>query len=190
MDLQEEKLIAAFRKGDQQAFETLFKGHYAALCRYGFSFLNDRDAAEDVVQNVFVSMWEKRTDYEIQASFKGYLYRMVRNACLNVLKHEKVVALYAEGNVQSEATHVDQALELATANELGSMIEKAMDKLPEQCRAVFELSRYENLKYSEIAQRLGISEKTVENQIGKALRIMREQLKEYLVLAFIFLFLK
>lgn len=190
MELQEEQLIADFRKGDQNTFEQLFKANYEALCRYAYSFVNDRDEAEDVVQNMFVSVWEKRGEMEIQTNLKGYLYRMVRNACLNVLKHKKVVEKHADGSVLTEASHGESASELATTNELEGMIQRAIQTLPEQCRVVFELSRFENLKYGEIAARLEISEKTVENQMGKALRIMREQLKEYLVMVFIFLFLK
>lgn len=190
MELQEEQWVAGFRKGDKIAFEQMFKANYEGLCRYAFSFVNDRDEAEDIVQNMFVNIWEKREEYTIESNVTGYLFRMVRNACLNVIKHKKVVEKHAGSSLHSEASHSESAAELAAANELDGMIQRAIQSLPEQCRLVFELSRFENLKYAEIAARLEISEKTVENQIGKALRVMREQLKDYLAVAFIFLFLK
>lgn len=190
MELQDEQLAAAFRQGDKKAFEALFRENYEPLCRFAYSFVNDRDEAEDVVQNLFVSFWEKKDDHEIESNLKGYLYRMTRNACLNVLKHKKVVERHAEGSVLSEWSHSEAASDLTIANELEGRIQHAIQSLPEQCRVVFELSRFENLKYAEIAARLKISEKTVENQIGKALRVMREQLKEYLMLVIIVLLLK
>ncbi len=117
----------------------------------------------------------------IDSSLKSYLYRAVRNAALNRLKHEKVKANHVAFVTSRNENFVSPADELEET-ELHFRIQRALKKLPEQCRVVFEMSRFEELKYTEIAERLGISVKTVENQMGKALRIMREQLNDYLPL--------
>jgi len=158
----------------------LFRTYYQPLCNYAYTFVQDRDEAEEIVQSTFMSVWEKRDTLEIKTSVKPYLYAMVRNACLNLIKHEKI----KQQHVTHELALSDQSIEAVSqtvmASELESKINQALNKLPEQCRLVFKLSRFEELKYAEIADQLNISVKTVENQMGKALKIMREQLKDYL----------
>ncbi|CAN5533480.1 RNA polymerase sigma-70 factor [soil metagenome] len=172
--------IANAWKQDEKAFEDLFRRLYPPLCKNANMLLNDSDEAEETVQNVFISLWEKRKEMEITISIKSYLYKAVRNASLNRIKHGKVRKLYVEE--QQYLSPSIPATEISIQNELHAQIQKAIEKLPEQCRLIFKLSRFEELKYSEIAEQLGISIKTVENQMGKALKIMREQLKDYLVL--------
>ena len=165
----------------------LFKTYYGPLCQYAYSFLRDKDEAEEVVQNAFVNIWDKRDELAIQSSVKSYLYRMVRNASLNVIKHQRVKKVHeSHEKALGEPIHegTDQAL---IASELEKRIANAMRSLPEQCRLVFQLSRFEELKYAEIADQLNISVKTVENHMGKALRLMREQLKDYLPLLLVFI---
>lgn len=172
--------MEAIREGDEIAFEMIFKEYYQALCRYANSFLNDREEAEEVVQASFLGIWEKRTTLFITTSLKAYLYQAVRNRCLNVIKHEKVKQQHAQHEAVMTANHYDGTSDAVLSGELEQKIYLAMQALPEQCRLVFKLSRFEELKYQEIADQLNISVKTVENQIGKALKIMREQLREYL----------
>lgn len=159
----------------------MFRTWYKPLCAYANGFLRSRDEAEEVVQAVFIQFWEKRNNLEIEISLKSYLYRAVRNGALNKIKHEKVKLEYA-GYAKSSNADIEAPSENLEVEELQFKIRHALMKLPEQCRKVFELSRFEELKYAEIAERLGISVKTVENQMGKALRIMREQLQDYLPL--------
>lgn len=173
-------------QGDEKAFEILFKSLYQPLCNSANSILNDIDEAEETVQGVFISLWEKSEKMEIQVSIKSYLYRAVHNAALNRIKHQKVRKQY-EQEQQAIVAHAEPASHLSLQNELQKQIQDAIEGLPEQCRLVFKLSRFEELKYAEIAERLGISVKTVENQMGKALRVLREKLKDYLVLLIIFL---
>ncbi|MCW5912719.1 MAG: RNA polymerase sigma-70 factor [Cyclobacteriaceae bacterium] len=187
MDLSEKQVLEKFRQGDQSTFEMIFRACYQPLCRYAFSFLNDKEEAEEVVQSAFISVWEKRSAIAIETSLKAYLYRMVRNSCLNVLKHEKVKQQHAAHELYVSETATDSVMHNVQATELESKIAEAMQTLPEQCRLVFQLSRFEELKYQEIADQLQISVKTVENHMGKALRLMREQLKEYLPLFLIFM---
>ena len=160
----------------------LFRTYYQPLCNYAYTFVQDRDEAEEIVQTTFLSVWEKRDTLEIHTAVKPYLYAMVRNACLNVLKHEKVKQQHAQVEMAVAERSVESVARTVMASELEHKIYRAMDTLPEQCRLVFKLSRFEELKYAEIAQQLDISVKTVENHMGKALRIMREQLRDYLPL--------
>lgn len=185
MDLGEQQQLDALAAGDINAFEMLFRTYYKPLCNYAHTFITDKDEAEEVVQSTFLMVWEKRATLQIQTTVRPYLYAMVRNACLNVLKHEKIKQKHiGEELAIGERTH-ESVIQSVFSSELEKQIYKAMEKLPEQCRLVFKLSRFEELKYAEIAEQLGISIKTVENQMGKALKIMREQLKDYLPLLII-----
>lgn len=177
----------AIKEGNQIAFEMIFKTYYKPLCHYAHSFLNDKNEAEEVVQTTFIKIWEKKNELSVQSSLKAYLYSMVRNGCLNVIKHEKVKQLHAKWHVQETERSRELVEEKVLSNDLESKIYLAMKALPEQCRLVFQLSRFEELKSQEIADQLQISVKTVENQMGKALKIMRVQLKEYLPLYLLFL---
>ena len=182
MDLHEQQQLLALTTGDVTAFEMIFKTYYQPLCNYAFTYLHDKEEAEEIVQTTFLSVWEKREALTIRTSVKPYLYAMVRNACLNVIKHEKIKQKHAvEEIAMAPHSHESVAQAVATSELLGK-IQQAMEKLPEQCRLVFKLSRFEELKYSEIAEQLEISVKTVENHMGKALKIMREQLKDFLPL--------
>ena len=176
----ETSLLEAIREGDETAFEMIFKEYYQALCRYANSFLSDREEAEEVVQSSFLAIWEKRHTLFITTSLKAYLYQSIRNRCLNVIKHDKVKQQHAHYQTVMTVNHSEATSNEVLHNELEQKIYLAMQALPEQCRLVFKLRRFEELKYQEIADQLNISVKTVENQIGKALKIMREQLREYL----------
>lgn len=140
------------------------------------------DEAEDLVQQAFVKLWEYRGRLDVSWSLKAYLYKTVHNACLNRLRAGKVRSKYLDYNAQQlndMYTPPDD-----TSPELLERFQRAMEALPPQCRHIFELSRFETLKYREIADQLGISIKTVETQMGKALRLMRTQLADYLVTLF------
>jgi RNA polymerase sigma-70 factor (ECF subfamily) len=189
VDLRDQQELTALKQGSETAFEMLFKRYYQPLCNYAYSFLNDRDESEEVVQAAFIGFWDKREAIEIQTSMKAYLYRMVRNSCLNVLKHEKVKQAHAKLQLAEGEPAYEAVSQSMLSTELEGRIHEAMKALPEQCRIVFQLSRFEELKYAEIAEQLGISVKTVENQMGKALKIMRGQLKDYLPLFLLFLIL-
>jgi RNA polymerase sigma-70 factor (ECF subfamily) len=180
VDLADQQQLTALAKGDIDAFEMLFRTYYKPLCNYAYTFTQDKDEAEEIVQSTFTSVWEKQESIQIQTNIRPYLYAMVRNACLNVIKHEKIKQKHATEELALGEEAYESVTQIVHTSELEKQIHKAMEKLPEQCRLVFKLSRFEELKYSEIAEHLNISIKTVENQMGKALKIMREQLKDYL----------
>lgn len=180
MELAEIASFKALKEGDETAFEMIFKTYYEPLCNYAFTFILDRDEAEEIVQTTFLNVWEKRRTISIETSFKAYLYRAVRNSCLNVIKHANIKRKHAAETIfVSDKSH-EAVSQSVISSELDQKIGDALLVLPEQCRLVFKMSRFEELKYAEIAEQLNISIKTVENQIGKALKIMREELKEYL----------
>lgn len=163
-------------------FEQLFKMHYKALHAYANMLLKDTDTAEEVVQSMFLKLWEKRDLLDVQTSVKAYLYKCIYNDSLNLLKHEHVKTKYQDFTVHTMNTHHEATSNRVELSELQKELQFALNALPEQCRIIFQMSRFEELKYKEIAERLGISVKTVENQMSKALKILRLKLVDFLVL--------
>ncbi|MCB0700218.1 MAG: RNA polymerase sigma-70 factor [Chitinophagaceae bacterium] len=168
-------------------FERTFKEHFKGLHAYACSILRDEDDAEEMVQNVFYKLWEKKERLNELDSIPAYLYRAVYNECMNFVKHEKVKKAH-----QQHVTHVGDVNERehdsAGVKELEGKIAEALKSLPEQCRTIFQMSRFEELKYREIADKMGLSVKTVENQMGKALKILRTKLAEYVTVLGVVLF--
>lgn len=162
------------------AFEELFKSHFKRLYAYAITILKDEVLAEEIVQNVFYKIWERKGRVDIQSSVTAYLYRSVYNDSINHIKHQKVKASYQAYESWRTKNDSDQASSKVHLSELQQKLDAALKELPEQCRTIFQMSRFEELKYQEIADRLGLSIKTVENQMGKALKILRTKLAEYL----------
>ncbi|MCB9002499.1 MAG: RNA polymerase sigma-70 factor [Bacteroidales bacterium] len=180
-------VLVGLRNGDEQVFEDIFRAYYERLCNYANTVLNDMNEAEEMVQGTFLTVWEKHETIDIHTSIKSYLYRAVYNCCLNKLKHYKVRKLHGEEFKNQSDILLDDASQNLVEIELNSLVAHAVDLLPKQCKHVFKLSRFENLTYSEIAEQLNISVKTVENHMAKALKILRKQLKDYLpVLVWLF----
>jgi RNA polymerase sigma-70 factor, ECF subfamily len=171
-------------------FEDVFKAHFKNLHIYAVTIIKDDAAAEEIVQNVFFKLWEKRGQVKIEQSLTSYLYRAVHNESLNYLKHAKVKAAHQAHAGQN--SHIqDNTTDPAALKELRQKIDAALNELPEQCRTVFQLSRFEGLKYRMIADELGISVKTVENHMGKALKLLRTKLAEFLpILVLLFINVK
>lgn len=167
-------------------FEQVFKEHFKSLHAYACSILKDEDSAEEVVQNVFYKLWEKKERIHTLDSIPAYLYRSVYNESLNMIKHNKVRSDY-QTHAGYQTNHTDDAANQANLKELETRLTKAMNELPEQCRTIFQMSRFEELKYREIADKLNLSVKTVENQMGKALKLMRQKLADFLIVVMIFL---
>jgi RNA polymerase sigma-70 factor (ECF subfamily) len=166
---------------DDRAFEQLFKAHFKALHAYAHTFLRDEEMAEEIVQNLFMKLWQKRELLQAHTSVKAYLYKCVHNDCLNHIKHLKIQGKYQEHALYTMDQHTEAASHRVELSELENRLGQALKELPEQCRAIFQMSRFEELKYKEIAEELGISIKTVENQMGKALRLLRLKLADFLL---------
>lgn len=168
------------RKSDINAFEMLFREYYAPLCRYANSFLNDMDAAEEVVQEFFYNYWKDRKKIKIRLSVSSYLYRSVKNNALKYLDRVSVRQRYAERIIAAATEPGQETLtEQLHARELQQIINDTLQELPERCRTIFIMNRFDGLKYQEIARQLSVSVKTVEANMSKALQVFRKKLKEY-----------
>ena len=179
--MSEQELISQLKTGHLEVFESLFKQYYKGLCFYAYKLLDNEAEAEDIVQELFAKLWTNRADLNINTSIQAYLYGAVRNACFNQLKHRQVRTAYS--NEQTERQdNLAYNPNTVDANELNILIESSIVNLPPERQKIFLLSRSEGLKYKDIAEQLGISIKTVEAQMGKALSYMRTALKDYLPL--------
>ena len=179
MDLfNDTSLFKRIKLGDEQAFEILFNAFYPSLCHYAFQFIGEEETAEEITQDIFVKLWEKRFSLDIETSVKNYLFRSVKNRCLNLIQHNKVKNQHA-GQIMERAVQELNPSQYFLEPGLAEKIEAAINSLPEKRQEIFRLSREEGLKYKEIAEKLNISVKTVEAQMGLALKFLRKQLKEY-----------
>src|SRR5580692_3389304 len=147
----------------EQAFEEIFRTYYQGLYAYAFTILRDESSAGELVQEVFFRLWMKKDQLDIRSSIKAYLYRAIHNACMDRLKHK-------DFRPMPDAASDETADRKIAGEELQRGLQKALNELPERCRTIFQLSRFEGLKYQDIAKHLGLSVKTVEAQMGKALR--------------------
>lgn len=180
MALSDKERFAIIQGGDQSAFEAVFREHYAALCGFARRLVDDPAVSEELVQDLFVQLWEKRETLSLETSLRSYLFTATRNSCLNHLKHLQVRVRH-EDHVKLQALPLaDDPSEVLQAAELQARLRLAIDELPDRCGEIFKMSRFEGLKYDEIAERLNLSPRTVEVQIGKALRLLREALADWL----------
>ena len=174
MDPSENALLERIRAGDITAFEELFNTYYLILNLYAKKIIGDPIEAQDIVQNVFVKLYANRKSLNINTSVRSYLYRAVHNACLNHLRQNKIHQGHHE-HIRLQVSPIEDADTLITA-EFEAKVWNAIQALPDQCRKIFVLNRFEGKKNSEIAELLGISQRTVETQISKALKKLRENL--------------
>ncbi|MBW8685278.1 RNA polymerase sigma-70 factor [Chitinophaga rhizophila] len=169
--------------GEKDVYKQCFQDNFERLHRYAFTLLQDNEEARDVVQQAFVKLWQKREEVSLEVAGRAYLYTTVQRDCLNIFRNKKVKRSYANAVL---ATHKEDYVEERAENrEINNRIHAAIDALPPRCREVFCKSRFEEKKYAEIAEELNISVKTVEVQMGKALKIMREQLADLITITVI-----
>jgi RNA polymerase sigma-70 factor, ECF subfamily len=177
--MNEFQVIENIKRGDIKTFEQMFKEYYEMLCDYAYVFVKDFDLAEELVQEIFYQFWKKHETIQINSTLKGYMLQTVKNSCLQHIRHKNVENKYAE-KIRAQ---VNQPAYLFTdeiiANELSEKIDKTLQSLPDKCREIFTLSRFEGLKYYEIAEKMSISVKTVEAYMGKALKSFRQNLGSY-----------
>lgn len=176
--MEEEIIVNRLINKDKRAFELVFNQYFNIMVAYANRFMDTREEAEEVAQDVFVKFWEKCDSLSPDSSVKSYLYRSVHNSCLNVLKHEKVKDGYKQHVINFLETTYQNTIDESDPDVVRKKIHDEIDNLPPRCSEIFKLSRFEGLKYQEIADHLEISVKTVEVQMGKALKVLRENLKE------------
>ncbi|MBN8820452.1 MULTISPECIES: RNA polymerase sigma-70 factor [unclassified Spirosoma] len=166
------------RAGDEAAFAELFYQYYPVLCVFALRYLNDQDQAKDVVQEIFVRLYDQRDRIPLHTSLKAYLYKAVQNTCLTHLKQAQVYQLHQQHlrQLTPQTDPTEPILQL----ELEHLIWQAVQRLPQQCGRIFQMNRFEGKKNNQIAQELGLSIRTVETQISKALALLREALSDYL----------
>ncbi len=182
MDRQEENILfEKIKLGDEKAFEALFLHYYPHLCLYATQILKNSSAAEEIVQELFVRFWEKREETEIETSLKNYLFRAAKNHCLNYIKHNQIKREYSQ-KFLAENEPFSTEYEFESQTELFRKIEESISALPEKRQEIFRLSRQEGLKYREIAKKMNISIKTVETQMGLAIKTLRDKLRDFLVI--------
>ena len=169
-------MLEGIRKGQESAYRELFRDYYRPLTVFALRYVNDLDQARDLVQDLFVHLYENRAAIQINTSLRAYLYQSVRNRCLNYLdqqltrkQHQDKIRISAlkETNLEAEIER----------NELEHRIFQIVDKLPDQCKKIFLLNRVKGLRNEEIAQQLGISKRTVETQISKALKVLKAKIQ-------------
>lgn len=190
MALSEKEQVMELRNGSELVFETIFKDYYERLCNYANTYINDINESEEMVQGTFMILWEKHEIIDIHTSLKSYLYRSVHNNCINHIRHQQVRREHSEEYLHYADIEYEQAADDIIGKELEKKINSTIESLPQQCRTAFKLSRFENLTYNEIAEKMGVSVKTIENHMIKALKTLRIELKEYLPLVIWLLWFK
>lgn len=171
-------IIRRIRQGDKGQFESLFRSSYVSLVRYAKTLIKDHDSAEEIVQDLFFRIWKDREKLKIESSLNGYLFRSVHNKCLHLIGHKKVVERHEHEMSYMLPESPEIPADILNYKELQSRIAGIIERLPERCGKIFYMNRFEGMKYAEIAEKLSISVKTVEANMGKALKEFRRALTE------------
>ena len=186
--MKESTLIEGLTQRDKVAFDYIFNYYYSSLCAFSMKYVNERCLVEDLVQDMFVSLWQEAPDLNMKSSLKSYLFTSAKNRCLDFIKHQKVTEKYRSYFLFSAESSVNSTDHYLSESELRQTLNKSLEKLSPRCREIFELSRINFLSNKDISIKLGISKRTVELQISNALKIIRKELVDFLTVLFIALF--
>jgi len=173
------ELIRLLQRDPDTAISRIFETYFEEVCHHVYRIIPDQEVCQDIAQSIFLELWQKRRSFSIRTSVGAYLHKMARSRALNYLRDNKRYNYDDESTVKNESNNQTSPLDELIATELSAVITQAIDRLPERCRVIFALSRFEQMSYKEIGEALEISVKTVENQIGKALQQLRQTLEEY-----------
>ena len=176
--LRDSDIIGRIRNGDAGQFESLFRSSYVSLVRYARTMIKDHDTAEEIVQDLFFRLWQDKEKLNIESSLNGYLFRAVHNRCLHYIEHTRVVEHHAEEMLYQQTDSIESPSDILNYKELQEKVARIIERLPERCGKIFTMSRFEGLKYTEIAEKLSVSVKTVEANMGKALKEFRKELAQ------------
>jgi len=187
MNPTEKEIIDKIQEGNSKAFDFLFTSYYSSLCNYARDLVKSTEIAEEVVQDVFFKLWVKRSVLSIQTSLKAYLYRMVHNHCLNYIRDhttQKTLKTLSFEDLQTrlaifDIESRDSVLDDLLSEQIEIDLNKAINALPEQCKKIFYLCRFEGLSYPEIAEKLDISVSTVKTQMLRAIEKLKDILVKY-----------
>jgi RNA polymerase sigma-70 factor (ECF subfamily) len=176
--IRDSEIIRRIRQGDTGQFELLFRSSYVSLVRYARTLIKDQDSAEEIVQDLFFRIWKDKEKIKIESSLNGYLFRSVHNRCLHYIKHNRVIERHAQEMSYRQTETQESPSDILHYKELQARIASILERLPERCGQIFCMSRFEGLKYAEIAEKLSVSVKTVEANMGRALKEFRKELTE------------
>ena len=179
MVLREQLQLRKIQKGDIAAFEALFHQYYSGLCGYAESLVGTKEVAEEVVQDVFYNIWKNRESLRIRQSLQSYLYRSAFNNSMMHLRKMRREHFMEDVSRPEPRVDAPDPAQLIQLDEVSGLIQQTLESLPERTREIFRLNRQEGLKYREIALKLSISEKTVEANMGRALKALRNSMKKY-----------
>jgi len=181
----DERLLAFVNAGDERAFAEVYNRYYALLLQHAATRLSKVDHARDVVQDVFVKFWEKRSELQVGTNLSGYLYVAVRNQIFDFIRHQKVIETYTNEMLAANTSNVVWADHKIREQQFAAMIETEIQALPPRMREVFRLRRQESLSTREVAERLGITENTATDQLKKATKILKRRIGLILALAMV-----
>jgi len=168
----------ATKLGDIKVFEEVFRLLYAPLCGYVNKIISNKEIAEEIVQELFYIIWKNKATLEIKISIKSYLYKSAHNKALHYIEHEKVKNKYVD-YISANENFSETPEQAMQSSEMYAIYQETLKKLPENCRNIFNMSRNQGLKYKEIAEKLSISVKTVEANMGRALKAFRQSFANY-----------
>jgi len=179
MNIRESRILRKIRLGDIKVFEDLFHKYYPGMCSYAESLVHKPEIAEEIVQDVFYNIWKNRADLNIVVSWQSYLFRSVFNNSMMYLRKAKREFSLDDQPERQDPMVQEQLTDELDAREMNAVIIYTLERLPERTTEIFKLSRFEGMKYREIAQKLSISVKTVEANMGKALKALRISLEQF-----------
>jgi RNA polymerase sigma-70 factor (ECF subfamily) len=179
MILKEQQQLRKIQKGDIASFEALFHHYYNSLCGYSTSLVGMKEVAEEVVQDVFFNIWKNRETLRIRQSIQSYLYRAAYNNSMMYLRKMRREHFMEDLSRPEPSVDAPDPSQIIQLDEVSNLISQTLESLPERCSEIFRMNRQEGLKYREIAQKLSISEKTVEANMGKALKALRNSMERY-----------
>lgn len=180
---QENFILSALKQDSKEAFSLLFRTYYTDLVLFCGNFVKDKSSCEDIVQSIFFKLWNDRKNIQIETSLKSYLLKAVRNSCMDEFRHQEIVRRY-ESDYENTVLDCYDTENYVLYSDLHDHLHRALEQLPPQYREVFEMNRFEGLKYREIARKLDVSERTVEVRVSKSLEILRKQLKDFFLMLF------
>ena len=184
---EEADLIARLNKGEERAFETIFHKYYASLCFFANNFLRDKEAAKDIVQDVFVLLYEKKYQFPNLNALKAFLYQCVHDKALNYIEKRRIRS-EIESQLDIPLYEENTYFLRQTETEMYEEIFRAIDELPTECRRIFKMSYIERLSIQEISQRLNIADTTIKTQRARAKKFLQERLKDLFSLAILLFF--
>ncbi|MEQ9405042.1 MAG: RNA polymerase sigma-70 factor [Cyclobacteriaceae bacterium] len=173
----------------EKDFEALFREYFPYLCAFAKKYVSDQDECKDIVHNVFLNLWKNQDGIDLTAPIKPYLFKSVHNRCLNHIRDQKKIVRHDLIQNSESIPEYVESRDYLEESELEQKISKAVNGLPEKCQRIFRLSRFEGKKYKEIATIEGLSVKSVEEQMSKALKLLRQELIEHLMILYFFIHL-